>query len=164
MHPSAAERCDDADNDCDGEVDEDPAVDAPTWYLDVDGDGFGDPVDPVTSCAPPSEEWVLNGSDCGPRDAAIHPDAEEVCNGEDDDCDGLADNPPVSGDTLWWPDADRDGYGDMGVAGDPPPGGFAPDHGGRGRDPGSESTGPRAHSTQVSKTLPAPPHRGGGRA
>ena len=87
--PNAPERCDAADNDCDGVVDEDPAADAPTWYLDVDGDGYGSSVDAVTSCSPPSEEWVLNGDDCGPTNPEIHPGVMEVCNGEDDDCDGL---------------------------------------------------------------------------
>ena len=122
--PGADERCDGADNDCDGLVDEDPAIDAPTWYLDVDADGFGAASDPVTSCAPPSEEWVLNGDDCAPTDPLIHPDAVEICNGEDDDCDGLADNPPVVGDTLWYPDEDGDGYGDLNADGrcEPEPG------------------------------------------
>ena len=116
-HPDADERCDGADNDCDGLVDEDPAVDAPTWTLDVDGDGYGNNADAVTSCAPPSEEWALQGDDCAPEDPEIYPGASEVCNGEDDDCDGLADNPPVSDDTLWYPDADRDGFGDAGADG-----------------------------------------------
>jgi hypothetical protein len=122
--PGADERCDDADNDCDGLVDEDPAVDAPTWYLDVDADGYGSSVDAVTSCAPPSEEWVLNGDDCEPTNPDIHPGVVEVCNGEDDDCDGLADNPPISGDSLWYPDVDRDGYGDAAADGlcEPEPG------------------------------------------
>jgi len=99
-------------------------VDAPTWYLDVDADGYGSSVDAVTSCSPPSEEWVLNGDDCEPTDPDIHPGAVEVCNGEDDDCDGLADNPPISGDTLWYPDVDRDGFGDASADGlcEPEPG------------------------------------------
>jgi hypothetical protein len=122
--PGADERCDAADNDCDGLVDEDPVVDAPTWYLDVDADGYGSSVDAVTSCAPPSEEWVLNGDDCEPTNPDIHPGMMEVCNGEDDDCDGLADNPPISGDTLWYPDVDRDGFGDASADGlcEPEPG------------------------------------------
>ena len=37
-YPDAAERCDEVDNDCDNEVDEDVQD---VWYVDADGDGFG---------------------------------------------------------------------------------------------------------------------------
>ena len=49
IHPEATEVCDAVDNDCDGVVDGD-AVDPSTWYLDHDGDGFGDGDWPMTEC------------------------------------------------------------------------------------------------------------------
>jgi hypothetical protein len=47
------------------------------------------------------------GEDCDDGDAAVHPGAVELCNGRDDDCDG---EQPIA--TLWFADADHDGYGD----------------------------------------------------
>jgi len=50
VNPAATETCDTLDNDCDGTVDEDDAADAGTFYVDGDGDGFGDASSPVTAC------------------------------------------------------------------------------------------------------------------
>lgn len=58
---------------------------------DGDGDGYGGAEDTVTTpCVPPAG-YVQNVSDCNDGDPAIHPDAEEACNGADDNCNGLAD-------------------------------------------------------------------------
>ena len=58
-HPGAEEVCDDLDNDCDGDTDED-ASDAATWYLDADGDGYGDADVSVADCDLPSG-YVTSG-------------------------------------------------------------------------------------------------------
>lgn len=50
VHPDASELCDGLDNDCDNTVDED-ASDAPMWFVDADGDGWGD--EDVSSCSQP---------------------------------------------------------------------------------------------------------------
>jgi len=82
--------CNGIDDDCDGTVDEDDAVDALTWYLDDDGDGFGDPNVSVVACDAPADH-LEDDTDCDDADAEVHPAAEEVCNGIDDDCDGVVD-------------------------------------------------------------------------
>ncbi len=109
VNPGATEVCDSVDNDCDGTVDEPDAADAPTWYRDADGDGFGDLNDSATFCNQPSG-YVPDATDCNDGNGAINPDAAEVCDGVDNNCDGAVDE---SGLDVWYRDADGDGFGDL---------------------------------------------------
>ena len=60
----------------------------PTWYADVDADGYGDPFDGVASCAELPGRATLSG-DCNDHDAGVHPAATDVPgDGRDQDCDG----------------------------------------------------------------------------
>ncbi|MCA9580896.1 MAG: putative metal-binding motif-containing protein [Myxococcales bacterium] len=72
---SEPETCDGVDNDLDGNVDED---------FDRDRDGYVD----GAVCALSYEDGEL---DCNDTNPTINPDAEERCNGIDDDCDGVVD-------------------------------------------------------------------------
>ncbi len=91
-HPGAEERCDGADQDCDGVVDED-AIDASVWYADGDGDGVGSEGSAKACEAPPGH--VAEAGDCDDADPARYPGAEDVPLDEiDQDCDGEDALPP----------------------------------------------------------------------
>lgn len=107
VHPGADERCNGIDDDCDGIVDNDP-VDAPIFYLDEDGDGYGGPTS-IQTCGDPPPGYVPLGGDCDDGDANIHPGATEICNDIDDNCDGEVDEGLI---LNWYDDDDRDGFGD----------------------------------------------------
>jgi len=89
--PGFDEVCDRADNDCNGAVDDDP-VNGTTWYLDADGDGWGDSETAVVACRPPSEQWVNTGGDCDDGQASVSPVGYEFCDELDNDCDGEVDD------------------------------------------------------------------------
>ena len=62
-----------------------------TWFLDGDGDGFGDPNQPLPGLVQPAGS-VVDGTDCDDSNLAISPGAvEDPLNGLDDDCDGAVD-------------------------------------------------------------------------
>jgi len=115
ISPDGTEYCDGVDNDCDGTVDENDAVDAYTWYADTDGDSYGDPLAAMMACTQPSG-FVADNTDCDDMDPAQHPGADEYCNGEDDDCDGFVDEDDALDALTWYADADGDTWGDPAVS------------------------------------------------
>ncbi len=95
VHPAATEVCNGADDDCDGEVDEDVET---SWFVDADGDGWGEPDSAAQGCVPPSGA-AARGEDCDDADAAVFPGAVERCDGLRSDCSG-----------TWTSDAGRAGF------------------------------------------------------
>ena len=110
IHPGATETCNSIDDDCDGDVDDDDSVVSgeTRWYVDADEDGYGSGAS-LAACIAPGGR-VANNDDCDDSDEAINPSATEVCDTEDNDCDGVEDNDPVDG-SSYFRDNDGDGYG-----------------------------------------------------
>ena len=117
IHPEAIELCDSIDNNCNGDADEaDPNLPGSQGYLfyrDSDGDGFGAAAS-VRACVAPAG-YVMNNTDCDDAMAAINPNANEVCDSIDNDCDLQIDTADSSLDAstahLYYRDADSDTYG-----------------------------------------------------
>lgn len=108
INPSESEDCNGVDDNCDGTIDEGVQD---TFYLDDDGDGFGDPNSTRQACSAPTG-YVEDNQDCDDGDANINPDADDDdCDGVDDNCDGDIDE---DGGIEFYEDADGDSYGDGG--------------------------------------------------
>ncbi len=110
IHPNASELCDNVDNDCNGKIDD--GIPYFTFIRDRDGDGFGNArlTDTVSICqniAPTG--YVTNRLDCDDSNADIHPNASELCDNVDNDCNGkIDDGIPYF---TFIRDGDGDGFG-----------------------------------------------------
>ncbi len=108
VKPGAPELCNGRDDDCNGSIDDDPPA-GTDFYIDLDSDGYGTDGDVVRACSEPAGYTDLDG-DCNDASPQVHPGASELCDSQDNDCNGQIDDGVVVVD--WYPDADSDGYGD----------------------------------------------------
>ncbi|MES2890368.1 MAG: MopE-related protein [Bacteroidota bacterium] len=114
IHPGGKEICNGIDDNCDRIVNEGLNK---IFYKDSDNDGFGDHAKPVEACSNP-DGYVDNDKDCNDATPAIYPGAKEICNGIDEDCDGLIDEEFADFDGDRIPDCidtddDNDGVPDL---------------------------------------------------
>ncbi|MBM74520.1 MAG: hypothetical protein CMK59_03895, partial [Proteobacteria bacterium] len=110
IHPEALEDCAFVDRNCDGDPDL-GAMDPIQWFVDSDGDQFGDSQISFEACSAPVS-FVSNSDDCDDLDANTYPNAPELCNGKLENCntvDGLTQDPVTQ---LFLPDDEWDDDGD----------------------------------------------------
>jgi hypothetical protein len=109
--PGSLEICDGLDNNCNGQTDEPGASGCANWFVDSDGDKFGSTASQKCLCALLPGYNATLGGDCNDNNAAVYPQATEVCDGQDNDCDSQADEEQAVGCSNYAADADKDGYG-----------------------------------------------------
>jgi hypothetical protein len=119
IYPGAVELCNGFDDDCDMRIDDDdpdmPLAEESNWWPDLDEDGYGDEDAEVLKSCAQRPLTADNFADCNDEEPLVNPDGIEVCNGLDDDCDGLFDDDDPDTDVdlapIWYPDNDLDGFG-----------------------------------------------------
>jgi len=74
------ELCNEVDDDCDGKIDEEGALDCDAYFYDFDGDGYGVSKNVKCMCGPDALYTAEAGGDCNDYDEMVNPGIEEVCN------------------------------------------------------------------------------------
>ena len=111
INPNTLEVCDDVDNNCDGVIDEGLRN---LYFVDSDGDGYGDPSTQAEACFPISG-YVTDNTDCNDLEMSVNPNQFEICDLLDNNCDGTVDEGVT---TTYYADLDQDGYGDPNITAD----------------------------------------------
>jgi hypothetical protein len=113
IQPGATELAgDEVDQNCDG---------VELCYVDADDDTYRDGASTVSSsdvdCTDSGEATSSDPTgDCDDSDATIYPGADEYCDGEDNNCDGIVDESTAVDAPTWYADGDSDNFGDSAIS------------------------------------------------
>ena len=111
ISPQAIETCDEADNNCDDQIDESGADGCQPFYFDADKDGYGIESNSKCLCGAEGSYLAKEAGDCKDTNDDVHPGQVETCNNVDDDCNDVIDDVGAIGCIVLYLDQDADGYG-----------------------------------------------------
>jgi hypothetical protein len=111
VFPGAVEICNGKDDNCNVAADEEGADGCTIYYYNQDGDSYGIASASKCLCAADHPYTASQDGDCQDTNGAVFPGANEICNGADDNCDTLVDEPGAGGCVQQYLDQDFDGYG-----------------------------------------------------
>lgn len=114
IHPDAEELCDGIDNNCNQLIDDQEGVvlsNMTRAYLDQDGDGFGGTTEEYFCVIP--DNYASSSDDCNDQSDTINPNAIEICDEIDNNCNEQIDleDPDIDMNSADWFYLDRDGDG-----------------------------------------------------
>lgn len=92
IFPGAAEMCNGVDDDCDVLIDDNAGI---PYYADADNDGYGNAAMFIISCSAPNG-YVANSADCNDQNVSVNPGAADICDGIDNNCNGIVDENAIS--------------------------------------------------------------------
>ncbi len=107
--PGTIEICNGIDDNCNNLIDgEEKAKGCKNYYEDKDNDGYGSSYKCL--CQPQNPHNVTTGGDCNDQNSSIYPNATEICNGIDDNCNNKTDEGNVCPLLLYYRDKDKDNF------------------------------------------------------
>lgn len=89
INPLMIELCNNIDDNCNEIIDE--GLPLNEFFLDYDGDNFGNSLSDTLSCLETISGYVTDNTDCNDFDININPDSPEILNGIDDNCNEIID-------------------------------------------------------------------------
>ncbi len=119
VFPGAKESCATSEDDnCNGTINDQGAIDCVPYYVDFDGDGYGDKAtSTVCLCQPKAGEKLVatKGGDCNDLKQNVNPAQIESClTTDDDNCNSSNNDLNALGCTLFFTDVDGDTFGAKG--------------------------------------------------